>query len=395
MSKCLQRLLASTIDMRKSAVLFRLQGLSMALVFLTMLLGISMECRADSPSNWLVGPRFAQQLNQPIAATWSNTTLRAAIESFSRSNQIAVVLDRRIDADASFSLSVANDTVDVAIKKIAQRAEVGSSLLGPVVYFGPRPAAESLKTLAAIRRDEIKDAPLALRKLLAQSRKLFWPELAEPRELVTQLAKEVRLDVQGLNQIPHDLWLANSLPPLVWTDRMTLLLIQFGLTYEIAKGGKAIKILPMPEKIEIARVYPGGAQPQVRSTLLSSKVPAARFTVQDGQIFTNGRSEDHEAITALLSGKPVKTEQVSAGSNTYKLTIEGKQLDQVLSQLEKMLKLKVQIDRQQIQKAGISLTQLISVQVENATLDELLSAVFQTTELTFERKDNLVTIRVK
>ena len=48
-----------------------------------------------------------------------------------------------------------------------------------------------------------------------------------------------------------------------------------------------------------------------------------------------------------------------------------------------------------IQKTGIALNQLITFRVENASLDELLSAALKNTGLTYERHEKTVTITVR
>ncbi len=348
---------------------------------------------AEPATGWVTGMRLTRQLEQPVTATWSNQPFREALASFSQTQHVAVIIDRRIDADAPLSLTIAGVPLRTAILMIAERKGIGSSLLGPVVYLGPKQTAEQLKTLAALRQDEAGKSPAGERKLLTQSRPWSWDDLAEPRKLASQLGKEARIEILGLEQIPHDLWSAKRLPALLWSDRLTLLLAQFGLMGKISADGRSVAIVPIPEIVEIERRYAGGDQPATRAARLAAQVPKARIWVDGDRLVAVGRLEDHEEISQLLSGKQVRTTTVTPGPQRYKFNVAGLPLDEVLTQLGTMLKLDVKYAQKEIQAANISLNQLITFQIENASLDELLAAVFKNTGLTFERQDKRVTVK--
>lgn len=348
---------------------------------------------AETPVTFLTGPRFAQQLDQPVTATWSNLPFREAMASFSSAQRVAVLIDRRLDGDNAFSLVLSGDPLRAAVLKIAERKHAGSSIVGPVVYFGPRETAAVLRTLLALRRDEVGKYPAGVRKLLTQSRPWECGELSEPRKLIADLGKEARIEINGLDRVPHDLWPATRLPALPWCDRLTLLVAQFGLTYQVSSNGQSVSLVPIPDVVEIERTYPGGEQPSVRVKKLATLLPTARISLDGDKLVVRGRMEDHDEITQFLSGKQVRTTTVKSGQERYKLNVEGMPLEKTLGQLGTMLKLDVRYEREAIKTAGVSLDQLITFHVEDASLDELLTAAFKDTGLTFERRDNTVMIR--
>lgn len=381
---------ASTLDMSQTAVL---SASFPCCVMAFCCLAIRGEIAAAEPfATTVSGPRLSQQLDQPMTASWSNLPFRDAMTSLADTQRIAVVIDRRIDADALFSLTISGEPLRQAIARIAQRKGIGSTLLGPVVYFGPQDAAQVLKTLAALRRDDVGRLPAGARKPLTQSRPLVWKDLDEPKQLIAELAKEAHIAVRNLDHVPHDLWRAGRVPALPWVDRLTLLLVQFGLTFDVSADGRSVTIVPIPERVEIERNYAGGEQPGERAKKLATQIPQAMVTVEGDKIVVVGRMEDHEDITQLLSGRRVHTSHVKAGKDVYKLNVERLPLDKVLSQLGAMLKLDLKLDRDAIQTAGIKLDQLITFHVENASLDELLTAALEGTGLHYEREDTTVTI---
>ena len=50
--------------------------------------------------------------------------------------------------------------------------------------------------------------------------------------------------MEGLEQIPHDLWPEVDLPPLKFAQAMSLSLAGFGLTYDYVQDGTAIRLTP-------------------------------------------------------------------------------------------------------------------------------------------------------
>ncbi|HEY1785747.1 MAG TPA: hypothetical protein VGG30_09375, partial [Pirellulales bacterium] len=186
------------------------------------------------PPAWLVGKRFEQQLNQNVGLTWANAPLDAALKHLAANNHVAFVLDRRIDPAQTLSLSAAGQPLEEVLREIADTERLGLSLWEPIVYFGPIQEAAVLRTVAWLRREEVAALPAPRRTALLAVRAWQWDDLATPRDLLAALAAEAHVKIEGLDQVPHDLWPARRLPPLAWIDRLTLLAIEFGLTLEVA-----------------------------------------------------------------------------------------------------------------------------------------------------------------
>ena len=52
---------------------------------------------ADPPVTWWTGENLRVAIGQKIGVTWSNISLRRALTSLSKSRQVAIILDRRVD----------------------------------------------------------------------------------------------------------------------------------------------------------------------------------------------------------------------------------------------------------------------------------------------------------
>jgi hypothetical protein len=349
---------------------------------------------ADSP-RWVTGDNLVRQLETPLTLSWDNAPLARALASLSRSQHIAIVRDRRIDPGQPLTLAIDNVPLSEALEKIARHVNAGYCQFGPVAYLGPSEMADRVRTLAALRLDEAQKLPAsAMRKFLSM-RSSHWANLARPRDLANLLADEAGAKLAGAQRIPHDLWPETDLPPLSVVDRLTLLAAQFDLTFRFLAAGKSVELVPVPDEVILSRTYLAGRDAPGVARRWAQKLPQAKIAASGMKIRVDARLEDHEQIEAALHGKPARRTTVTAGQQTYQLSVERAALDKVVEQLGKQLDLEFRWDRAAIDGAAIAVDQLVSVKVSGATLDELLAAVSAGTGLSFHRTGRLVVIRPK
>jgi len=165
------------------------------------------------------------------------------------------------------------------------------------------------------------------------------------------------------------------------------------LTFQVDPSGQKVTLAPAPEKVVLSRTYQAGRDARAVVKRWSQAVRGARVKLEDQKIRVEGLLEDHEQIEERLRGKPTQRTVVTAGKEVYQLSLENAALSQVVEQLAQRLQLDFQWDLPAIEAAGISVDQLISVKVKDASLDELLQAISKGTGLSFRRKDRTVSIR--
>ncbi|HVW36627.1 MAG TPA: STN domain-containing protein [Pirellulales bacterium] len=340
-------------------------------------------------ADWLAGPALRAQLAQPVKLAWSGVPIRKGLADFAQSQNIAILLDRRIDPGLPLVVSFDNVPVELALERLARSQHLGISWYGPLVYLGPEPAAARLRTLAALRAAEAKSMPAARRSSFAKTQAWQWDDLAEPRTLVEQLADEARVKIAGIEHVPHDLWAAADLPPLAWTDRLTLVANEFDLTFRFDDDGRKIELILVPESVLLERSYPGGRNPQEIAERWQRQAPEAEIKVEGDKVVVRGRAEDHEALTAA---KPRPQAPAAGGTEVYTLAVRDQPLGPVLEELKKRLGLQLHIDEAALKAAEISLDRRVSFNVEKATLDELFAAALKPAGLTFRRRDKSVDI---
>lgn len=362
---------------------------------------------AQQEPAWLTGPALNRALAEETTVAWGGMPLGDALSSLARRHHVAVVLDRRVDPTRTLALEGSfplrevflnaariyseKHTGDGVLPRPAQPLDV--AFLGPVVYVGPTEAAQHLRTVAELRREEVRHVPAAKRSRLVRSQASHWDDAAEPRQLVADLAKEAGVNLENPAAIPHDLWPAASLPALPWCDRLTLILAQFDLTFTVSADGSRLRLRPLADTDRtLARNYPGGSNPEATAAAFREKSPRAQVQVQGNQVVIRGRLEDHEAASGKTPSPAPASTPSPGGVDQYSLKINELPLRAVLEYLARNLKLEMQVDEAALQAAGLSLDRRVSFQVENVSLDQLLEAAVKPAGLAAKRQGQKVQI---
>jgi hypothetical protein len=347
---------------------------------------------------WVTGAAIEKRLTRPINIVWSGNPLRQAIDSLSHAQEVAMLLDRRVDPSQKLELKLDQVPLGAALHKIAERQALGVSLLGSVVYFGPPAAASRLRTLAAVRGEEVGKLPPAVARKFLQLKAIAWPDFATPRELLQQWAKQNSFTLEGLEQVPHDLWAAADLPAMSLVDRLTLTALQFDLTFTIGAGGKTVRLLPIPDDLALTRTYEGGHEPGTAAARFAAIAPTAKIQVVGSKIRVRGLLEDHERIAAPRpTAAPAANREHESVADLSKIHIDKMSVReiparQVLEQLAKKLNLDLRIDEKALAEAGVSLDERVSLSVQNVTVDELLRQVTAAAHVQFHRRGNVLEI---
>ncbi len=308
--------------------------------------------------HWATGAAFRNALSREIDIFWSSNPLRPAIGSLSRAQRVAILIDRRVDPSQRLDLKLEGVPLIAVLQQAADQSGLGISQLGAVVYLGPLSAANRLSTVAATLEKDVRRLPATAQRKFLQQKPLAWEDLATPRDLLVQLGQQSGVKLAGLERVPHDLWAAADLPSLSLVDRLTLIAIQFDLTFSVAAEGSRADLVSPPESLpETAGDHRRLVLPQTAPKRYSVEPPAS-------------------VERTRIKGLAVKQER----------------LGPVLRQLAKQLDLELVLDEPAIRAAGISLDQRVSVNVENTTVDEALRELLKSTGLTFQRRQKVVTI---
>lgn len=339
---------------------------------------------------WCTAAEFRAAWESPIGVTWADNPLRSALAKLSRQCRIAMWVDRRIDPERRLSLSIANEPFGVGCQRIAAKIDAAVGRVGPVVYIGPPAVADRLATVAALRRGELEQVAVNRRSTFTAPKSLRWDDLAEPRQLIKDLAREAGLETPDLERrVPHDLWPAASLPPLVWSDRLTLILAGFDLTFVRHEVEGTLELVPLPESPTIEKTMAVKGGPAKVAAELADKFPQAELRVVGTRLVVRGRFEDLEMIERVARGERVERARVVPGPSEFSLKVENQPAGAVVRHIAKQLMLTLDVAPDAVE----ALEQRVSFSAERLRLSDLLDTVLRGTGLQFELQDQRLLIR--
>lgn len=320
---------------------------------------------------------------------WSaGTPLRRALTSFADAQGITILLDRRVDPDSGIELSLRDATVADVVELLAAQCGAVPCLLEAVVYVGPRGAVAGLATVAGQRRQEARQLPPARAARMTARRAWGWEELAEPRALLDELVQEAGVTCTGGRQLPHDLWPAVDLPPLAWTDRMTLVLAGFDLTFELDRSGRQVRLVPMPTATPILSDYPARLTPAAQAAL-AQLFPQATWDDAAGRVTLQDVPAEHERLRRWLERTANRRPSPARpGRTVITLRVTQQPVDAILQAITRQLGISVEIEGE----VSAQLQTHVSIDVQEVTLDELLTAALAPAGLTFRRQGDAVVV---
>lgn len=318
---------------------------------------------------------------------WDNVPLGDGIVRLEKALARQVFLDRRVDPSQGVSIDVTDASADEVLAKIAATTSLGVSELGPVKYLGPPSATNQLRTLAAVREQELAQLPFNKRGAWERKTELVWPHLTEPRILIENAIQARGWQVRSAELMPHDLWTAGGLPELSLTEQLTLLLIGFDLTFRLAPQDRVVEIVPLEGPVTLRRHY-RLRNASAEEILLRQQLAEGEVHLQGNMASVDARVEDHERLMQLLQDRttqPHADNQKQKLTNLYTLRVQDQPVGKVLRQLAQRLNWRVEIDEQAIRAAGLTLDRRISFAVENSSQEKLLDAVLQPAGLSYDR----------
>ena len=351
------------------------------------------HCQGAAPA-WKSGDELQWQLDSPVSVRWASNPLRAALTSLARTQGVAIFLDRRVDPDQTVDLVRAGLALRELLQELAGPRKLGVGHVGPVVYLGPLQTAAVLGTVVAQKEEHIQRAPPALRTRLQRPQPLRWPELATPRELIQDLAATAGLQVEGLEQIPHDVWPEVDLPPLTFAQSLSLVLAGFQLTFDYVPETAAVRLAPLPAEASVVRRIPVRGAPAAIGAEIRRRFPEAQFKIEADHVVVNSTVEVSDGIRRLVDGaagrsKPPPAKTKVEGQKRFTLRVQDAPLAAVAKAVAKEVGVELRFDP----RIEDMQDKLVWLDVKDMTLDQLLQTLLKPGGLTYRLDDTTLEIR--
>lgn len=352
-------------------------------VGLTCLLAASpssaQESRANSADRveWRTGADFQKQLRNPTSVEWRAAELRARLMRLAAAHRVAVFLDRRIDPDQEMEFSRIGVPLHDLLGEMAQHVGMRTARLGALIYMGPPRACGLLTVIAPQRQKDVNRHPALAR---AKPQPSSWGDLAEPRQLLVELAERHHLTVENPEAVPHDLWPAVDLPPLELADQLTLLLVGFDLTFELSSDGTRIRLVPLPADTQYEQAYMPRGDAAQTAAALKRDFPGIAVRREGSRLIVRAGPQEHDRIAERLADGAGERPRGNPNSNVnYTMTVMNESAGAVVSTVAKRLGKRLSFP------AGLQekLSQKVNFQVKEVSLEELLKKTLDPLGLTY------------
>ena len=193
--------------------------------------GMGEIANAAGRATWTFCAALQQRLAQPVDILWS--TSAAARRAFL--GPTGGHPDRSADRPRpEAGPDHARRADGIGLADDCRSPRLGSAV-GPVVICGRR-RPPRLRTIAAAFDRRFDNCQRRRAKVL-QLEGVCLGRPFDPADLLAQLGRLGDVEIIGIERVPHDLWAAADLPPLSLVDRLTLIAVQFDLTFKVAAGG--------------------------------------------------------------------------------------------------------------------------------------------------------------
>lgn len=365
--------------------------LSLFVAATVVVIGASKQVAGQSAAASKSSAEFRRQLESRGSVSWSGRPLREALLSLSHSTDLAVFLDRRVDPDQLIEVTAKDQPLEQVFQQIAQAAHCQAATISSVIYIGPPSAASKLATIAALQRQAVSRLPNAVKTRLLATGGWSWDDLTQPRELLARLAAEAGVRLLNPEIVPHDLWPAGgSAQALPWADRLSLLLIGFDLTFEIADGGSSVRLVPLPTSVALEKAYTPRGPAADFARQIHEIAPTAQVRLEAGRHLVSATVEDHQRLEQAFVGsaKRVTKKPEPGGEKRYSLQVSNKPAGAVLRAIAKQLGKELAYEMSLTDK----LQREVDLNVKDVTLDALLTATLKPLQLSYKLTDTSLDI---
>ena len=344
------------------------------------------------PTNWLTDANFRQELERPFSGSWSSIEFRQLLKEVAADRRISIILDRRLDPSVEAPIDVNNVSLRTGLTGIARQVNGDATVPENIVFLGPKSATKRLRTLIELRELDLQSkeflVPKSRRSELLQRKAFESKDLDSPREILEKFAHQVPLNISNAQLIPYDLWAGMVLPEVTIVEALSVVLIQFDLTFRWIDKGTAIELIPIPDVVVLERKHHSKQKPVDVISEVRERFPQLEAEVWKTEIAVKGLLEEHEAVAAFLRGdrvnSPIKIEPPQPlQKQLFTLKAERVPLSSLLKKLEESA-INFDYDPDQLKEAGVDLEQKVQIDVKKASAKEFFKLLFDPVGLEFQ-----------
>ncbi|WP_437190872.1 hypothetical protein [Planctomicrobium sp. SH527] len=336
------------------------------------------------------GPEFQKLLVQPLMVSLELVPLRKVLTQFSEERGIGILIDRRIDPRQLVFVDLQAVFFDAGIAELtSQFASV--SVVADTLFVGPKENASALQTRIAITEQAL-DSLLAKdigRKFdLARRKGVRWETGATPKEILTRIAQGYKIQIENLDVIPHDQWESGGIVNPNCVEAISMIATQFDLEPKWIDGNtvRLVEQVESPKlqvQHSIRRISPEDAVQKIKERFPDLSVEFGRSFVT-----VTGLQEEQQEVAVLLGNRaarkvPVNPREAALKDRRYSLKVHNRPFRELMGLLEKQ-GVQFRWSEKSLDDAGVNLDQHISLELNQATIYQMMADACRPLGLTYE-----------
>lgn len=338
-------------------------------------------------ATFLTGKKLDRKSSQAFSLWWRDAEIRDRLTAFSKAEDIAVMLDRNVDPSTVLNMGIENRTLEQIFWRISSAAKIGVCRIEDCYYFGPTDTVVALPIAMNTLSRQAKKVSRRSSVKWTIERPVLTTSIVPTKLLIEAIATKHGFSVNGLDELPHDLWYQVVLPPTSVIAQIQLMLAGFGKTFEIDPDGKSITIIDFPKTESAKRTFIVSKRP-ANSKELDERFPDLRISYRSKSVVATGLPRQLALLKAALVDQADPVESQPNKAERFTLNTEADRLT-ILRTIAQTAKLELNLGP----ASPADLSDRIKINVVKVTQAELIFETLRGTRFRAEVQDNQLIIK--
>lgn len=363
----------------------------------------------------LSGREFSKKLAGRVNLVRESAGLLDILHDLQTTQNVAIVLDRRVDPTQTTTVKVTAAPLETAIHRVAHNSGNTARVIGSTVFVGPAESLTKLRTIITQRTNELresKDVPVRQLRRLTSRNVVHWNDLDKPADITQRVADTNSVQLKNIDAMRHDLWRHGTLVGVNFVEAISVLLLQYDKTFTWNDDASEITIVPTSADIGIEQIHDKRRQSSEKlMQAIHARFPKLKVDTSSSRLKVFATVEQHEQIEAyittgawppekheLSSGQQADgdgaTNQIPLSRRRITLRVIRKPAQDVIAALKKS-GMDIRFDESEMKTAGVDLSQLIELEVTKVEIDQLFKAICEPIGVTFKITGEVIKLKPK
>lgn len=340
---------------------------------------------------WRTGKQLDDSNQLALSAWWTDAPIRDRITTFSIHQQFGCFLDRRIDPTLKINTGIDNGTTEQFLWRVAAQQGLGVCRLEDFYYFGPLPTAAKLPIAWNELKTETHQSRKSFKVAWNKQQAIQTTAIVQPKSLLQQLAADNHFEIQNLDALPHDVWSGFQLPPTTLEGRVAIILVGFDKWFTRSPDGTSIEIVDFPEILKGTTLFEGLDDARSAVKNLRRKNPELKISFK-GKTRMSASGDPTDLARLRKEMVDAQIPRIDPNSiSVFSLKKTRAPRIAILQRIAEQTKHPLTLPSPQPR----ALLELVEIDVQDASLREIIQAVLKESNLKFDLAPGKLTISAK